>query len=72
MRLQPRTLKRKMFTCTECAECISACTQVQSRRGRETLLRWVEGEDALPVVTGRPAGGSRAAEPTGLADRAPD
>jgi polyferredoxin len=72
MRLQPRTLKRKMFTCTECAECISACTQVQARRGRATLLRWVEGEDALPVVTGRPAGGPRPAEPTGLADRAPD
>jgi hypothetical protein len=45
---------------------------VQARRGRATLLRWVEGEGALPVVTGRPAGGSRAAEPTGLADRAPD
>jgi polyferredoxin len=56
MRLQPRTLKRKMFTCTECAECISACTQVQARAGRDTLLRWVEGERALPVVTGRPVG----------------
>lgn len=55
MRLQPRTLKRKMFTCTECAECISACTQVQARAGRSTLLRWVEGDRALPVVTGRPA-----------------
>jgi polyferredoxin len=55
MRLQPRTVKRKMFTCTECAECISACTQVQARAGRGTLLRWVEGDRALPVVTGRPA-----------------
>jgi polyferredoxin len=55
MRLQPRTVKRKMFTCTECAECISACTQVQARAGRSTLLRWVEGDRALPVVTGRPA-----------------
>jgi ferredoxin-type protein NapH len=66
MRLKPRTLKRRMFTCTECAECISACTQVQARVGATPspgldapqtagLLRWVAGEAALPVVTGRPA-----------------
>ena len=53
MRLHPRTVKRKMFTCTECAECISACAQVQARQGRSPLLRWVAGADALPVVTGR-------------------
>lgn len=51
MRLKPRTLKRKMFTCTECAECISACRQ---KKGMDQgLLRWVRGRDALPVVTGR-------------------
>ncbi|OGT90534.1 MAG: 4Fe-4S binding protein [Gammaproteobacteria bacterium RIFOXYD12_FULL_61_37] len=51
MRLKPRTLKRKMFTCTECAECISACRLKKGeRRG---LLHWVSGTDALPVVTGR-------------------
>jgi len=55
MRLKPRTLKRKMFTCTECGECISACTQVQRGVPADSLLRWVEGETALPVVTGRPA-----------------
>ncbi|WP_373508244.1 4Fe-4S binding protein [Thiocapsa sp.] len=55
MRLKPRTIKRKMFTCTECAECISACTQVQHGDSQESLLRWVEGAEALPVVTGRPA-----------------
>jgi len=54
MRLHPRTLKRKMFTCTECGECISACIQVQGRSQEPSLLRWVEGADALPVVTGRP------------------
>ncbi len=53
MRLRPRTLKRKMFTCTECGECISACTKVQSVEQQQGLLRWVEGEDALKVVTGR-------------------
>jgi ferredoxin-type protein NapH len=53
MRLRPRTLKRKMFTCTECAECISACTQAKGRRADVSLLGWVRGEAALPVVTGR-------------------
>jgi ferredoxin-type protein NapH len=53
MRLKPRTLKRKMFTCTECAQCISACVQVQERAAGGSLLRWVDGRCALPVVTGR-------------------
>ncbi|MBK1717352.1 4Fe-4S binding protein [Thiocystis violacea] len=55
MRLKPRTLKRKMFTCTECAECIAACTQVQQGDPARSLLRWVADESALPVVTGRPS-----------------
>ncbi len=55
MRLRPRTQKRKMFTCTECGECIAACTGVQGGDPRQSLLRWVDGDAALPVVTGRPA-----------------
>lgn len=46
MRLQPRTLKRKMFTCTECGECISACTQVQGGNSGESLLQWESGARA--------------------------
>jgi polyferredoxin len=57
MRLHPRTVKRGMFTCTECAECISACTQVQGGRPEDSLLQWVDQACALPVVTGRPADG---------------
>jgi polyferredoxin len=57
MRLHPRTLKRRMFTCTECAECISACTQVQGGRPERSLLQWVDGACALPVVTGRRSDG---------------
>jgi ferredoxin-type protein NapH len=57
MRLHPRTLKRKMFTCTECGECISACQQVQAPGERPGLLAWVQDECALPVVTGRPSSG---------------
>ena len=54
MRLKPRTIKRKMFTCTECAQCISACTQVQGGEPDHSLLRWVSDARALPVVSGRP------------------
>ena len=57
MRLKPRTIKRKMFTCTECAQCVSACTQVQRGRG-ESLLHWVSGDQAIKVV-GRHAGPAR-------------
>jgi len=49
MRLQPRTIKRKMFTCTECGECISACTQVQRFNGESSLLDWVQGEQAKNI-----------------------
>lgn len=45
MRLQPRTIKRKMFTCTECGECISACSRVQGEK-QPSLLHWVQGEEA--------------------------
>jgi polyferredoxin len=55
MRLKPRTIKRKMFTCTECAQCISACTQVQGGEPEQSLLRWVTEDQALRVVTGRSA-----------------
>lgn len=53
MRLKPRTVKRRMFTCTECAQCISACEQVQRENSLGGLLHWVEGDCALPVVSGR-------------------
>ena len=55
MRLRPRTVKRKMFTCTECTRCIEACDQVKAGSPNGGLLDWVQGDDALPVVTGRPA-----------------
>jgi len=49
MRLKPRAIKRKMFTCTQCAQCISACTEVQSAHAAPPLLQWVENECALQV-----------------------
>ena len=51
MRLKPRSIKRKMFTCTECGRCLSACEQVQEglTNGRPPLLQWVQDECALDV-----------------------
>jgi ferredoxin-type protein NapH len=69
MRLKPRTVKRRMFTCTQCSECISACTRVQGGDPGRSLLRWVEGDAAFPVVTGRPNPGPDAGTPA--PDRGP-
>jgi polyferredoxin len=47
MRLHPRSLKRSMFTCTQCAQCVQACEQVQAGNPHGTLLQWVDGACAL-------------------------
>jgi polyferredoxin len=52
MRLQPRIHKRRMFTCTQCGECISACTQVQQRTGdgqTASLLDWQSGDKVISI-----------------------
>lgn len=47
MRLKPRSIKRKMFTCTQCSECLSTCEQVQLKYNEAPILRWKSAEDAL-------------------------
>ncbi len=47
MRLNPRKIKRLMFTCTQCGLCASACSQVQINNPNGSLLKWVEHECAL-------------------------
>lgn len=47
MRLKPRSIKRRMFTCTECGQCLTGCEQVQARLGQPSLLKWKDGQDAL-------------------------
>ncbi|MFA7387813.1 MAG: 4Fe-4S binding protein [Thiohalobacteraceae bacterium] len=49
MRLKPRAIKRQMFTCTQCAQCVSACTEVQAPHNAPSLLQWVSDECALQV-----------------------
>jgi polyferredoxin len=47
MRLQPRRIKRKMFTCTQCQQCVQACERVNRPPGKLGLLQMVEGQCAL-------------------------
>lgn len=46
MRLRPRNIKRHMFTCTQCRQCIDACAQTQSGNPGGPLLSWVADEAA--------------------------
>ena len=49
MRLPTRNIKRAKFTCTQCAQCISACAQVQKDNPQGSLLTWVSGSQAIEV-----------------------
>jgi len=49
MRLKPRSIKRRMFTCTQCARCLDACEQVQQKHAAPPLLRWLDDECARHV-----------------------
>lgn len=46
MRLKPRNVKRWMFACTQCGQCISACNTVNRNNPNGQLLRWVSNDDA--------------------------
>lgn len=43
MRLKPRNVKRWMFACTQCGQCISACATTNRNNPNGQLLRWVSG-----------------------------
>ncbi|MDD5240499.1 MAG: 4Fe-4S binding protein [Sulfuricella sp.] len=51
MRIKPRSIKRHMFTCTQCNQCVDACTQVNVGNPQGTLLKWVDNECALDKST---------------------
>ena len=46
MRLKPRNVKRWMFACTQCGQCISACGTVNRDNPNGQLLRWVSNDAA--------------------------
>ncbi len=47
MRLQPRNIKRKMFSCVQCGQCLQACDTTQTAQQRQPNLTWAVGEAAL-------------------------
>ncbi len=57
MRLNPRNIKRMMFTCTQCGQCISACETTQKDNPNGPLLSWISGEAARQNEAGLRAGG---------------
>ncbi len=54
MRLPVRSIKRAKFTCTQCAQCLSACDRVQKDNTRGSLLIWVSGTEAKEVDRSAP------------------
>jgi polyferredoxin len=47
MRLNPRNIKRMMFSCVQCGQCLDSCEETQTAKGREPLLQWQVGADAV-------------------------
>lgn len=47
MRLNPRNIKRMMFSCVQCGQCLTACETSQQAQQREPTLQWQIGADAL-------------------------
>lgn len=47
MRLRPRNIKRLMFSCVQCGQCLSACDTTQTAQNRTPTLQWQIGEAAL-------------------------
>lgn len=47
MRLNPRNIKRMMFSCVQCGQCLKACDNTQSAQGRTPTLVWRVDEAAL-------------------------
>ncbi len=47
MRLNPRNIKRMMFSCVQCGQCLDACESSQGRRDKAPLLEWQVGLEAV-------------------------
>lgn len=52
IKLKPRTVKRKMYSCSQCMRCIDACEAVQDNKGKEfPLLQMINHDCALDKAT---------------------
>lgn len=46
MRLQPRSVKRMMFACVQCGQCLDACEKSQTHNPDGPLLTWLHDQEA--------------------------
>lgn len=46
MRLPPRNVKRMMFSCVQCGQCLTACAHVNQQKEDGPLLTWVHEDRA--------------------------
>ena len=47
MRLKPRNIKRLMFSCVQCGQCLTACDTSNTDRAKAPSLEWHIGLDAV-------------------------
>ena len=47
MRLNPRNIKRMMFSCVQCGQCLTACDSSQTAQQRTPTLEWKVGVEAM-------------------------
>lgn len=47
MRLHPRDIKRMMFSCVQCGQCLSQCDRSQTSQARAPVLQWAVGVEAV-------------------------
>ncbi len=47
MRLHPRNIKRMMFSCVQCGQCLTECETSHEPHGRSPNLEWKVGLDAV-------------------------
>jgi polyferredoxin len=47
MRLHPRNIKRMMFSCVQCGQCLAECENTHDTQGRGPNLEWKVGLDAV-------------------------
>jgi len=65
MRLNPRNVKRMMFACVQCGQCVDACDHTQAANPDGALLNWVHDlrAESEAAFNARAARAAHAAQP---------
>ncbi len=72
MRLTPRNVKRMMFACVQCGQCVDACDHTQAANPDGALLNWVHDlrAESEAAFNARAARAAHAAQPACRSTRA--